>query len=55
VQEETAIRLAIRRVLARQRPDVFLPDLAMSLSNLCVMLNALGRREERLAKLPRRP
>ena len=39
----------IYRQLARQRPDAFLPDLAMSLNNLGIMLNDLGRREDALA------
>jgi tetratricopeptide (TPR) repeat protein/nucleoside phosphorylase len=41
--------LAIRRDLAKTRPDAFLPDLAMSLNNLGLRLSALGRREEALA------
>ena len=39
----------IRRKLAAQQPDAFLPDLAMSLNNLGAMLSALGRQEEALA------
>jgi len=38
----------IRRTLAQQRPDAFLPDLAMSLNNLGAMLSDLGRREDAL-------
>jgi hypothetical protein len=37
------------RDLARQNPQAFLPDLAMSLNNLGKMLSDLGRREEALA------
>jgi tetratricopeptide (TPR) repeat protein len=39
----------IRRALAKDRPDAFLPDLAMSLNNLGGDLTNLGRREEALA------
>jgi tetratricopeptide (TPR) repeat protein len=38
----------IRRRLAQDRPDAFLPDLAGSLNNLGNRLSALGRREEAL-------
>jgi tetratricopeptide (TPR) repeat protein len=38
----------IRRRLAVQRPDAFLPALAASLTGLGVLLSALGRREEAL-------
>ena len=41
--------VAIRRRLAADRPDAFLPDLATSLSNLGNCLSELGRREEALA------
>jgi hypothetical protein len=44
---EEAVR--IRRTLAAERPDAFLPDLAMSLNNVSVMLSELGRREAALA------
>ncbi|MFI7026936.1 tetratricopeptide repeat protein, partial [Micromonospora sp. NPDC049900] len=37
------------RQLAQANPAAYLPDLAMSLSNLGVMLSELGRREEALA------
>jgi tetratricopeptide (TPR) repeat protein len=47
-QAEEAVRL--RRQLAQQRPDAFLPDLAMSLNNLANRLSDLGRREEALAQ-----
>ncbi|MCB1021840.1 MAG: tetratricopeptide repeat protein [Bryobacterales bacterium] len=47
-QAEEAVR--IRRALAQQRPDAFLPDLAMSLNNLATMLSDLGRREDALAQ-----
>jgi tetratricopeptide (TPR) repeat protein len=40
----------ISRQLAQARPDAFLPDLAMSLNNLAIMLSDLGRREEALAQ-----
>ncbi|MCH8044837.1 MAG: tetratricopeptide repeat protein [Planctomycetes bacterium] len=36
------------RALAEERPDAFLPDLAMCLNNLGTMLSELGRREEAL-------
>jgi hypothetical protein len=36
----------IRRRLAAQRPDAFLPDLAMSLDNYGLLLYDLGRQEE---------
>jgi tetratricopeptide (TPR) repeat protein len=39
----------IRRRLAADRPDAFLPDLATSLNNLGNRLGDLGRREEALA------
>ena len=39
----------IRRRLAADRPDAFLPDLAGSLNNLGARLSDLGRREEALA------
>ena len=39
----------IRRRLAAERPDAFLPDLAASLNNLGAMLSKLGRREDALA------
>jgi tetratricopeptide (TPR) repeat protein len=39
----------IRRALAKERPDAFLPDLARSLNNLGGGLSNLGRREEALA------
>ena len=44
---EEAVR--IRRVLAGERPDAFLPDLALSLNNLGNRLSELGRREAALA------
>jgi tetratricopeptide (TPR) repeat protein len=47
-QAEEAVR--INRQLARERPDAFLPHLAMSLNNLAAMLSDLGRREEALAQ-----
>jgi tetratricopeptide (TPR) repeat protein len=47
-QAEDAVRL--HRQLAQQRPDAFLPDLAMSLNNLANSLSDLGRREEALAQ-----
>ncbi|MBL4684792.1 MAG: tetratricopeptide repeat protein [Nannocystaceae bacterium] len=34
------------RGLAKDRPDVFLPDLAMALNNLGIRFSGLGRREE---------
>ena len=45
-QSEEAVQ--IRRQLALQRPDAFLPDLAGSLNNLANMLSDVGRREEAL-------
>ncbi len=39
----------IYRRLAAERPDAFLPDLAMSLNNLGGCLSELGRREDALA------
>ncbi|MGW1966187.1 tetratricopeptide repeat-containing S1 family peptidase [Streptomyces sp. NPDC001935] len=53
---ETAAHLAQRladhhRALAVARPDVFLPDLAMSLNNLSVDLGGLGWREDALAAI----
>jgi tetratricopeptide (TPR) repeat protein len=36
------------RKLVKDRPDAFLPDLAMSLNNLGLVLSELGRREEAL-------
>ncbi len=39
----------IYRRLAAERPDAFLPDLAMSLNNLGGRLSELGRREDALA------
>ena len=47
-QAEEAVR--IYGQLAEQRPDAFLPDLAMSLNNLANRLRDLGRREEALAQ-----
>ncbi|MFD6892705.1 tetratricopeptide repeat protein, partial [Streptomyces sp. NPDC059957] len=41
----------VYRVLAGQRPGVFLPDLAMTLNNLSVDLGNLGRHEEALAAI----
>lgn len=41
--------VAIRRQLAQATPPVFLPGLAISLTNLGLHLSALGRREEALA------
>ncbi|WP_437741006.1 hypothetical protein WME73_36735 [Sorangium sp. So ce302] len=41
--------VTIRRTLAEQRPDAFLPDLAMSLNNLGNRQSALGQREAALA------
>src|SRR5437867_11286007 len=38
----------IYRTMASERPEAFLPDLAMSLNNLGVVLSELGRREEAL-------
>ncbi|MBM4046430.1 MAG: sensor histidine kinase, partial [Planctomycetes bacterium] len=40
--------VALYRKLAAERPDAFLPDLAMSLNTLANRLSALGRREEAL-------
>ncbi|WP_344127729.1 tetratricopeptide repeat protein [Saccharopolyspora halophila] len=40
--------VTIRRDLAKQRPETFLPDLAMALSNQSADLAVLGRREEAL-------
>src|ERR1019366_509769 len=40
----------IYRQLAQQRPNAFLPYLAMSLNNLAKTLSGLGRREEALAQ-----
>ena len=42
---------SIHRQLAAARPDVFLPDLAMSLKNQSGRLADLGRREEALAAI----
>jgi len=36
------------RALAEARPEVFLPDLAMSLNNQAPMLSEVGRRQEAL-------
>ena len=38
----------IYRKLAKENPQAFLPDLAMSLNNLGTMLSDLGRREDAL-------
>jgi hypothetical protein len=38
--------VAIRRILARQDPDIHLPALADSLSNLAHRLAGLGREQE---------
>ena len=38
----------IHSTLAAERPDAFLPDLALSLNNLSNRLSRLGRREEAL-------
>ncbi|MEO1092542.1 MAG: tetratricopeptide repeat protein, partial [Pseudomonadota bacterium] len=38
----------IRRKLADQRPDAFLPDLAQALNNLGIQFSDLGRREDAL-------
>jgi tetratricopeptide (TPR) repeat protein len=46
--QATQEAVEIRRRLAAQHPDAFLPDLARSLQNLGVDLSALGRREEAL-------
>ncbi|MEC3974292.1 tetratricopeptide repeat protein [Amycolatopsis sp. H20-H5] len=43
--------VGIRRRLAEQRPDAFLPNLATSLNNLAVRLGGLGRWEEELAAI----
>ena len=43
--------VTIRRTLAQEQPDAFLPDLAMSLNNLGGDLSALGRREAALAAI----
>jgi len=45
----TGEAVEIRRRLAADRPDAFLPNLAMSLNNLGNRLSDLGRREEALA------
>ena len=42
--------VAIRRELARSRPEAFTPDLAMSLNNLATRLSELGRREEAVTR-----
>jgi tetratricopeptide (TPR) repeat protein len=42
--------VALCRVLVDERPDVFRPDLAMSLNNLASMLIELGRPEDALAR-----
>jgi tetratricopeptide (TPR) repeat protein len=49
----TAIEEAvtIRRALAQDRPDAFLPGLAASLNNLSIFLSDLGRREEALTAI----
>ncbi len=41
----------IRRELARERPDAFRPDMAMSLNNVSGRLSELGRREKALAAI----
>jgi tetratricopeptide (TPR) repeat protein len=46
--EATQEAVEIRRRLSAQRPDAFLPDLAMSLNNLGVDLSEMGRRAEAL-------
>jgi hypothetical protein len=46
--EAAAEAVGLRRQLAAQRPDAFLPDLATSLNNLGNRLSELGRREEAL-------
>ncbi|MFL1446751.1 hypothetical protein, partial [Nocardiopsis protaetiae] len=38
----------LRRTLAEQRPDTYLPDLATSLNNQSVRLAALGQTEQAL-------
>jgi tetratricopeptide (TPR) repeat protein len=45
----SAEAVRIRRQLAEERPDVFLPHLATSLNNLSIGLGDLGRNEEALA------
>ncbi len=40
--------IGLYRKLVKDRPDVFLPDLGMSLHNLGIRLSDLGRREEAL-------
>ena len=52
-RREEALKVAeeavkIRRQLAAERPDAFLPDLARPLNNLANRLSDLGRREEAL-------
>ena len=44
----------IYRRLAATRPDAFLPDLALSLSNIGAMLSDLGRRKRRWRRARRR-
>ncbi len=46
--QATSEAVEIRRRLASQRPDVFLPDLATSLNNLGAMQSNLGRWKEAL-------
>ncbi|MEO1018946.1 MAG: tetratricopeptide repeat protein, partial [Pseudomonadota bacterium] len=46
--QATEEAVAIRRKLAQDRPDAFLPDLARALNNLSVDLSNLGRREDAL-------
>jgi len=46
--QATQEAVEIRRRLAAQHPDAFLPDLARSLNNLGAMLSEMGRREEAL-------
>jgi tetratricopeptide (TPR) repeat protein len=46
--QATQEAVEIRRRLAAQHPDAFLPDLASSLHNLGAMLSEMGRREEAL-------
>ena len=41
-------RRHLSKALAKDRPDAFLPDLAMSLNNLGIRLSNLGRREDAL-------
>ena len=43
--------MKIRRRLAEERPDAFLPDLATSLNNQSARLSDLGRREDALAAI----